>query len=272
MRNGGRFWKVVLFVSIAFFIFACFFSYLRHGFSWGYFVETVEVGFCEPEQEIIKQPWNSISSIFSYVTVGVIILFFTVREPEDATVVFRRNKIYGVILGCSVILLGLGSAYFHAALTRVGGFLDTGLGMYFVGAFLFSFSGLRFLQYWKKKEFLISRNFVALFSSTILVAIACYILWPEAGATRRVFAILTIAAIASELRIAKFTKPKNIFLLYAAAISYAIGFMFWKIDVWKVFPDFCFGHPLWHFFTALSIFLGFYFFFTEKTGCIIIRV
>ena len=99
--------------------------------------------FCEAARsgEAILQPANTWSS-FAYVVVGVWIWLSGGQVAAGAP--YNRLTMYTV--GVSTVIIGLGSAFYHASLTFTGQFFDI-LGMYLLAALMLVYA-LQRLRGW----------------------------------------------------------------------------------------------------------------------------
>jgi hypothetical protein len=86
--------------------------------------------FCEAvRDEGLAQPVNALTSL-AYVALGLWALLGGVAQPPDG-----RTRLLMRAVGAVLVLLGLGSFWFHASLTFVGQVLDV-QGMYLLGTLL----------------------------------------------------------------------------------------------------------------------------------------
>ena len=90
--------------------------------------------FCESAhtQSPIRQTANTISSL-AFVCSGMLLI--TGRRDLS-----RLPYIYSVIIGFSSLIIGVGSAFYHASLTFIGQFLDV-FGMFLLAAFTLVYAG-----------------------------------------------------------------------------------------------------------------------------------
>ena len=199
--------------------------------------------FCEAShtQSPIRQPANTVSSL-GFVFSGTIILF-QMRQKEAAR---RLPAGYSAIMGISSIMIGVGSAFYHASLTFIGQFFDV-FGMFLLAAFMLVYAWERI---WNLRLTTTLGLYLAinLFLSWLQIAI------PD---TRRyVFAIVLIVALLFEYCFRLKAKPQ----IEARWLSLGIGllagaYLIWILDNTRTM---CFeysllqGHAVWHILGAVS--------------------
>ncbi|MEO8575842.1 MAG: ceramidase domain-containing protein [Gemmatimonadales bacterium] len=186
------------------------------------------------------QPANTWSSLAFVIVAGVVLLRWT-RNRHIA-----HHATYPVLLALTLLVIGFGSAFFHATLSFNGQFVDV-LGMYFIGTFALLYGIARFRG-------LTNRVLVAAFlAANALLAAILY--W--APLLRRViFGILIAAALAVEISIARRTTKRDAASrLKTAIVLLTIGFAIWMLDYTRIVcsPDsWIQGHAIWHVLGALS--------------------
>jgi hypothetical protein len=187
--------------------------------------------FCEAIRPgSIAQPANTWSS-FSFVLLGGAILAFSGGKQRAD---FRRT--HAVVFGVALILIGLGSAFYHASLTFVGQLCDV-QGMYllaiFIALYAISHRGL-----------LSDRLFVLLY---ILVNGAFLLVQIDLPGVRRyLFAVVVLTVIAVE---------SGGRFFYAAIAIMAVAFGIWILDITRTVcsPMSLFqGHAIWHVLGAIA--------------------
>ena len=160
--------------------------------------------FCEAiRSQGILQPANAISS-FAFVIVALIIL------------VRGKNRALAICFGITLILVGLGSFYYHAHLSFTGQMFDI-LGMYLVATVALMF-GLNRL-----KPVASGALFVAyvVFNAVLILTVSFL------PALRRwIFAVLLLGVLLVELK-DRTAERKN--LVRAIAIM-SIAFLIWIVD------------------------------------------
>jgi len=195
--------------------------------------------FCEAiRNEGIKQPANTWSSL-GFVVVGVLVLARLARKPGD-----RRAAYLLYVL--ALVVVGLGSAWFHATLTFNAQFADV-LGMYLVATFALLYSSDR----------LRPLSSTALVSGYIAAnALLAMLLYWHPVVRRFVFALLLVAALGVEILIRRRHGPiaATRHLSKAAAIM-AVAFVIWILDFTRILcrPESLIqGHAIWHILGAVA--------------------
>ena len=201
--------------------------------------------FCEGVRDgSVRQPLNSWSSLI-FVAIGLWAsrrAFLDKRQSPRLSAPVRREPAYGNLYGFALIVMGMGSWFFHASLTYIGHFVDVA-GMYFLGGFLFTYGLSRKLQ----------QN-----ASAFLVVYALLVLplvlfqWFRPETSRYAFGFLILSALGIEVIFHKSLRNK---LFVGALASLALGFGIWILDERKLlcWPNSCLqGHALWHILTGIS--------------------
>lgn len=182
--------------------------------------------FCEAIRPgVIAQPANTWSS-FGFVLAGLLVIR---QSGED---VRRRGRnlmtsqrAYPLLFGMNLIVIGLGSAFYHASLTFVGQFFDV-MGMYLAAVFilLYNFSRLSALS---------ARRFVLLYLSLNLILAFVLLEWP--ALRRYLFAMLVLFSLWPEYRVrAQKQREINGFFLHAAWWTLVAAFIIWVLDLTKI--------------------------------------
>jgi hypothetical protein len=151
--------------------------------------------FCESANphKPIRQMANTVSSL-AFVFSGVIV-FSKMRKKYEAR---RLPNGYSAILGISSIIIGVGSAFYHASLTFIGQFFDV-FGMFLAAAFMLVYA-------WERIYKLQPRTTLILYMIINAGLTWLQIAIPE---TRRyVFAIVLIVALAFEYYFRMKEKPQ----------------------------------------------------------------
>ncbi len=228
------------------------FALSRTGYSWATWKPATcmpERCFCEAIRPgTIAQPANTWSS-FGFVGVGLMILRGRRRELEPSSTSLNpmiQQSIYANLYGLALILVGLGSAFYHASLTLVGQFFDV-MGMYLLASFILLYN-------LSKVSRLVRKNFTSVYSALNLLLAATLLGQPHWR--RYLFAILILAALLPEY----FSRQKvrvhfSAKFLLAALATLLIAFVIWALDLNRVFcqPESWWqGHAFWHVLGAVA--------------------
>ncbi|GAA5531417.1 ceramidase domain-containing protein [Herpetosiphon gulosus] len=203
--------------------------------------------FCESIRDsIIRQPVNTWSSL-SFVLSGLIVIRFGFTDRlENKNKNFITKYIgFPILFGIALIIIGIGSTFYHASLTFIGQFMDV-FGMYLIATFMIIYVISRKIN--KIKIMLI-----AYVLSNILLALLLVFI-PELR--RYAFAIIIVIGLAMEtLYIKKSDSYINTRYIKIAITSMAIAFAIWITDITKIIcsPYSIYqGHAIWHLLGALS--------------------
>jgi len=197
--------------------------------------------FCEASNthSPIRQAANTYSSL-GFVFSGMFII-------ASARKGIRFAISYSILMGIASIIVGVGSAFYHASLTFIGQFFDV-FGMFLLAAFMLVYAWERI---WKLRISTTLGLFLTLniFLSWLQIAI------PD---TRRyAFAIVLIIALVFEYYFRVKDKPQiNIRLLQIGIGLLAGAYIIWILDNTRIV---CFetsllqGHAIWHILGAISV-------------------
>jgi len=208
--------------------------------------------FCERvrEQSPIRQAANTYSSL-AFVCSGVLIV----------TLGCKRDRLpagYSRLMGISVVIIGVGSAFYHASLTFIGQFFDV-LGMFLLAAFMLIYAIERIwtLRFTTSLWLYLSLN---LFLGWLQFAI------PD---TRRYgFAVVIVIALLFEYYYRLKAEP----VIQVKWLSFGVGllvvaYIIWILDNMRIV---CFensllqGHALWHILGAISVLFLHRYYVSEK--------
>ena len=189
--------------------------------------------FCEAiHAGLVRQPANTWSSL-AFVAVAVWVAF-----RQRTRVSGRPSPLpgaEGVLLAVSMLLVGLGSAFYHASLTFVGQVVDVS-GMYFIATFILLH---RLAPRWRLSASLSVLAFVGVNASLMAAQIAV-------PSLRRVaFGVLLASALVVEWRASRAGRP---WLVLGAGLMVA-AFAIWVLDLRRIAcapESFLQGHALWH--------------------------
>lgn len=197
--------------------------------------------FCESadSHNPIRQIANAVSSL-AFVFSGMLVM---VRRAGVSRLPFG----YSVIIGISSLIIGVGSAFYHASLTFIGQFFDV-FGMFLLAAFLLVYALERM---WNLRL----ATTLSLYLIFNLILSWLQIAIPE---TRRyAFAIVLIAALILEYYYRVKSKPQiEVRWLRLGMSLLTVAYIIWILDNTRLV---CFetsliqGHAIWHILGAVSV-------------------
>jgi uncharacterized membrane protein len=217
--------------------------------------------FCEAVgPSLVRQPVNTVTS-FAFVVAAIAVLVARSRTRRDG----RRGNLllaspaYSWLFAFALVVIGAGSAFFHASLTFSGQTADVA-GMYLLATFLLLYNVAR------RQPMPVSRA-VTLYIGVNALLIAMLIVAPSFR--RYVFAGLILCAVVLEFRARLVRHAESDGRLFTGAIiAIGVGFMFWVLDitgtlcaptsVWQ-------GHGVWHVCGAVSAVLVYLYLSSEST-------
>lgn len=187
-----------------------------------------------------KQPANTWSSL-AFIVVAVLVLL---RWAKDRRV--SSQPMSPALFSFTLLVIGLGSAFFHATLSFNGQFVDV-LGMYLIATFALLYGIDRL-------ENIGNRVFVIAYLATNMV-LAAILYW--APVLRRVvFGLLIAAVLGVEIAISRRSgSRRGLRNLRVAVMLLAIAFVIWILDYTRLVcrPDsWLQGHAVWHVLGALA--------------------
>lgn len=215
----------------------------------------------------IRQPSNSWSNM-SFVFFGIMFLVYAIEDYYDK----NKTKInyitkyasFSLIVGISMIFLGLSSFLFHASLIQFASRLDI-TGVVVSCIIIFSYSILRFASlenFRKTKIFFIKtyRSYIFL----IFIFSIMYFIFNFRG--REVSLILIIGTVVLNIIIQiKYLPNINFKYFIAAMITIIISIILWLLDKFLIcVPESILQlHAAWHILTSLTVYLMYIFFRSE---------
>jgi Ceramidase len=218
--------------------------------------------FCEAIRSgAIAQPADTWSNL-GFVLVGLLIAH--ARIGRDLATQYDnpmiRDAVYRRLYGYALVLIGLGSAFYHASLTFIGQLMDVS-GMYVLITFALLYSLARTH---KQSHF----RFIATYVGITAVLFAMQTTLPSLR--RYVFGLLVIGLLGTEtyLRRKALTSIESKWLWWAAGIM-AVAFAIWVLDITKTVcaPYSIFqGHAVWHLLGAVSSFCLYRYYRSEMAG------
>lgn len=209
--------------------------------------------FCEASnpQSAMRQTANTISSL-GFVFSGALMLAYK-RPPAQ-----RLPTSYSSVMGISCIIIGLGSAFYHASLTFIGQFLDV-FGMFLLAVFMLVYA---FERIWTLRL----PTTMGLFLTINIFLSGLQIAVPD---TRRyVFAVVLIVALFFEAYFRRKANPRiDVKPLRLGIGLMAIAYIIWILDNTRTL---CFetsllqGHAVWHLLGAVSVWMLHRYYVSEK--------
>ena len=218
------------------------------------FCEEIRIG-------AIAQPANTWSSL-SFVVMGLIILTtVTGNGPSSGKPAANRlsgNLTAPAVYAFSLLLVGLGSAFYHASLTFVGQFFDL-MAMYLLITFviLYNLSRRRRIPFPGFAVWFILINLLLAYVLVVLPEIRRYL-----------FGALVVVALALEFTLRrKKAIDIEIRFLRAALSALAVAFLIWILDITRIAcnpTSWLQGHALWHILSASAAGLLYFYYRSEK--------
>lgn len=195
--------------------------------------------FCEGLRDsLIRQPANAWSSL-AFVAVALWVAARLSRRARSGRAVLAGAET-ALFLG-ALVMVGLGSAFYHASLTFIGQVFDVS-GMYFVATFILLH---RLGPRWNLSPVWSVLGFV--FANGVLMA--AQVTTPSIR--RIVFGVLLVAALGVEWRS---SRAGRAWLALGAALM-AFAFAIWLVDRRRLVCDpgsLLQGHAAWHLLGALA--------------------
>ncbi len=219
------------------------------------FCEAIGTGF-------IRQPIDTWSNL-AFVLVGLLILEDVLRPASARSSLLIRRRGYGLVYAFAVILIGLGSWFYHASLTFAGQWFDV-MGMYLLGTFMVLYNVAR-LRPLGNRTFAVG---YVLFNLALAISL---IIGPELR--RYLFGGLLVVTIGLEVLLRQRRRnrvsPSERRLTnesrnpvsgkaryFIAALSiYVLAQIIWTLDLNHIVCDpngLLQGHAVWHILTAAS--------------------
>lgn len=258
--NGAINWKpVALSAGLTAFSMAAIWSLLlAFGPDWSIYAPascTATRCFCELPRTgaFILQPANSWSS-YGYAFAGFLMIILS----QSSTWKSRFRSEAATAFGLTAIFVGLGSVLLHATLTLWGQFFDV-MGMYLVGGFM-AVSAISRWRGWSMRQ--------AVLVYLALVGLLLIALYQLPDVRRWLFAVVLIAAIVLEIAFARPRRAKvRVSYYFAGIATKATAFTIWNLDQHGTLcaPDSLLqGHAAWHLLGAVSLWLTFLYYRSER--------
>jgi hypothetical protein len=165
---------------------------------------------------------------------------------------------YGCLLGGAAVVIGVGSAFFHASLTLVGQFFDV-FGMYLLTSFMLAYALRRMLNWGRE---------TTLGVYALLVAGLSLLLYLVPETRRYAFAVVLLVAIISETTLRRRRRLSvRVSWWNAGFLLFAMGYAIWILDNFKILcdPDSLLqGHAIWHILGAIAVVLLYRYYASER--------
>jgi hypothetical protein len=200
--------------------------------------------FCEAvnTQSPIRQTANTVSSL-GFVFGGVFIIAFSYRQSRLG----RLPAAYSSLIGLASIVIGLGSAFYHASLTFIGQFLDV-FGMFLMATFALVYA-------WERIYELRSNITLALYLLLNGGLTWLQIGWPLM--LRFTFGIVLAIALIFEYFFRAKVKPRITVRWLGIAAGLMLGaYIIWILDNFHIVcaeNSILQGHAVWHLLGAVSV-------------------
>lgn len=207
--------------------------------------------FCEGIRPgAVAQPANAWSSL-GFALIGLLVLG---QCRNDLSAHIRRERwnpmtrqtSYAATYGVALIMIGLGSAFYHASLTFVGQFFDV-MGMYLLATFVLLYN----LDRWHTMP---KKSFVLMYLAANLIL--AYLLIEVPALRRWIFGVILLAALVPEfLRRQQRQIDIQTKYLRAALAMILAAFIIWILDYTRILCNpnsWLQGHALWHLLGALA--------------------
>ncbi|NUM74574.1 ceramidase domain-containing protein [candidate division KSB1 bacterium] len=201
--------------------------------------------FCEDIRPgAVAQPANAWSSL-GFALIGLLVLGqcrndLSAHKRRERWNPMTRQSSYAATYGVALIVIGLGSAFYHASLTFVGQFFDV-MGMYLLATFVLVYN----LDRWRTMP---KKSFVLMYLAANLIL--AYLLIEVPVLRRWIFGAILLVALAPEfLRRRQQRADIQTKYLRAALATMLTAFIIWVLDYAKILCDpasWLQGHALWH--------------------------
>jgi hypothetical protein len=205
----------------------------------------------------LRQPVNTWSSL-AFAWVGVWVMVYAPAMDAAPANRMRSTRLHPFLLGLSAVVIGLGSAFYHASLTFIGQFFDV-VGMYLFTTYMLLYALLRLGRLDEARFGIVYLGIMAVLS-VLLIAL------PDLR--RFAFAFILIAAIVAEwlfMRARRATMNQKLFL--AGVGLFALAFVIWILDNERILcapAALAQGHAVWHLLGSVAV-AALYFYYLSET-------
>jgi len=197
---------------------------------------------------VVRQPVNAWSSL-TFILIGIAIATQanpTVQRERSDALLPNLSPTLTLLYGIAIVVIGLGSWFYHASLTFIGQAFDV-QGMYLLITFALIYSASRLIS-------ITTATFVMAFCCGNLFLLLVQLSQP--GIRRYLFAALVLATLLLEYRRWRSQGHlDNRRYLIAALLLLLIGFSIWLLDMahlWTSPYSLLQGHAIWHVLSALA--------------------
>lgn len=211
--------------------------------------------FCEAirTDETIRQPSNTWSSM-AFTLVGLLVAGQALSQIDDKR---ELSMMFALIFSIALIVIGIGSAFYHASMTFWGQFVDVG-GMYLLVSFMLIYAWIRLYGLSTATGAILYLGI-----NTILFALLYFV--PE---TRRsLFAIILLVGIGFEIYYVMSRKPEIKRRWFnTGLLLFAVAYGIWILDNNGTFctaDSLLQGHAIWHISGAVSSGMLYLYYFSE---------
>lgn len=211
--------------------------------------------FCEAirYEDTIRQPSNTWSSM-AFTLIGLLVAGHALTQIDSQR---RLSTIFALIFSIALIIIGVGSAFYHASMTFWGQFVDVG-GMYLLVSFMLIYA-------WMRLYGLSTTTGAILYPGINIILFASLYFFPE---TRRsLFAIVLLTGIGFELYYAISRKPEIKRTWFnTGLLLFAVAYGIWTLDNNGTFctaDSILQGHAIWHILGGVSSGMLYLYYFSE---------